>query len=137
MVTVPNIVPDTPPLRKNPVFLYFYDHFTRPQLFRPDIVVDIDDVYDKKIDMLDAHVSQAYEWLPWHDGVLEQVPKDPKERELWLAEKTPEKVLPEWAPILQKRYGARASAIKHAEAFDITEYGRQPDQEELRRLVPF
>jgi LmbE family N-acetylglucosaminyl deacetylase len=80
MVTVPNIVPDTPALRKNPVFLYFYDSFTQPQPFRSDIVVDIDDVYDKKIDMLDAHVSQVYEWLPWHHGALEQVPKDPAER---------------------------------------------------------
>jgi LmbE family N-acetylglucosaminyl deacetylase len=137
MVTVPNIVPDTPALRKNPVFLYFYDSFTRPQAFRPDIVVDIDDVYDKKIDMLDAHVSQVYEWLPWHDGILEQVPKDLAARKHWLAEKTPEKVLPEWIPVLQKRYGNAASGINHAEAFEITEYGRQPEQEELRRLVPF
>ena len=44
MVTVPNIVSDAPALRKNPVFLYFADRFTRPQLFRPDIVVGIDDV---------------------------------------------------------------------------------------------
>lgn len=137
MVTVPNIVSDTPALRKNPVFLYFYDSFTRPQPFRPDIVVDIDDVYEKKIDMLDAHVSQVYEWLPWHDGLLEQVPKDPADRKRWLAEKTPEKVLPEWLPVLLKRYGTAASGIKHAEAFEITEYGRQPDQEEVRKLVPF
>jgi LmbE family N-acetylglucosaminyl deacetylase len=137
MVTVPNITPDTPALRNNPVFLYFYDHFMRPQPFRPDIVVDIDDVYDKKIDMLDAHVSQVYEWLPWHDGILQQVPKDTAERKRWLAEKTPEKVLPEWVPVLQKRYGNAASGVKHAEAFEITEYGRQPSEEEMRRLFPF
>jgi LmbE family N-acetylglucosaminyl deacetylase len=137
MVTVPNIAPDTPALRKNPVFLFFYDHFTRPQPFRPDIVVDIDDVYDKKIDMLDAHVSQVYEWLPWHDGILAQVPKDPVERRRWLAEKTPEKVLPEWVSVLQKRYGNKASGIKHAEAFEITEYGKQPTEEEMRSLFPF
>src|SRR2546429_2964570 len=52
MVTVPNVVSEVPALRKNPVFLNFYDNFTRPQPFRPDIVVSIDDVYDKKIDML-------------------------------------------------------------------------------------
>ena len=137
MVTVPNLVPDTPALRKNPVFLYFYDSFTRPQSFRADVVVDIDDVYDKKIDMLDAHASQVYEWLPWYDGILEQVPKDTAERKRWLAEKTPEKVLPEWVPVLQTRYGSAASGIKHAEAFEITEYGRRPAQEELRRLFPF
>ena len=68
MVVVPNVCPDTPPLRKNPAFLYFSDRFQRPQPFRPDIVVSIDDVVEKKLHMLDAHVSQYYEWLPWVDG---------------------------------------------------------------------
>jgi LmbE family N-acetylglucosaminyl deacetylase len=137
MVTVPDIVPDTPALRKNPVFLYFSDRFTRPQPFRPDIVVSIDDVYDKKIDMLDAHVSQFYEWLPWHDGQLDQVPKDPAERKKWLASNRSKSVPPEWREALQKRYGADAAHIVHAEAFEITEYGRQPDEDEIRKLFPF
>src|SRR5213076_3274113 len=76
MVIVPNLVKDTPPLPRNPVFLYYSDRFTKPQPFRPDIVVSIDDVFQKKIDMLDAHVSQFYEWLPWTIGNLDQVPKD-------------------------------------------------------------
>jgi LmbE family N-acetylglucosaminyl deacetylase len=137
MVTVPDIVPETPALRKNPVFLYFSDHFTRPQPFRPDIVISIDDVYDKKIDMLDAHVSQFYEWLPWHDGQLDQVPKDPAERKKWLASKRPKSMPAEWREALQKRYGAEAQHIQHAEAFEITEYGRQPDKDEIRKLFPF
>jgi LmbE family N-acetylglucosaminyl deacetylase len=137
MVTVPNVVTDTPALRKNPVFLYFYDSFTKPQSFRPDIVVSIDDAYEKKIDMLDAHVSQVYEWLPWHDNLLEQVPKDPVARKKWLAQQRPENVLPEWREALQKRYGAAAARIQHAEAFEITEYGRQPSEEEIHKLFPF
>ena len=40
--------------------------------FTPDVAVAIDDVIDKKIDMLDAHVSQFYEWLPWVDGIARQ-----------------------------------------------------------------
>ncbi|MCY4535922.1 MAG: PIG-L family deacetylase, partial [Bryobacterales bacterium] len=44
MVTVPNIASDTPAIKKNPLFLYFSDRFSRPQPFRPDIVVSIDDV---------------------------------------------------------------------------------------------
>jgi hypothetical protein len=85
MVIVPNLVTDSPPLARNPVFLYYSDRFTRPQPFRADIAVSIDDVFDKKIDMLDAHVSQFYEWLPWTEGKLDQVPKDPTERKKWLA----------------------------------------------------
>jgi len=139
MVIVPNLVKDTPPLPRNPVFLYYSDHFTRPQPFQPDIVVSIDDVFDKKIDMLDAHVSQFYEWLPWTSGDLYQVPKDAVARKKWLA--TQARALrdasPEWRKSLEKRYGAEAAHIQHVEAFEITEYGRQPTEVEIRKLFPF
>ena len=49
MVVVPNVCPDTPPLHDNPVFLYFEDGFQRPNPFRPDVSVAIDDVFDRKI----------------------------------------------------------------------------------------
>ena len=139
MVSVPNIVKDTPPLLRNPVFLYYSDRFTRPQPFRPDIVVSIDDVFQKKIDMLDAHVSQFYEWLPWTAGNLDQVPKDAIERKKWLAAQpmVVRKAAPEWQVTLEKRYGTEGTSIQHVEAFEITEYGRQPSEEEIRRLFPF
>lgn len=137
MVTVPNLVTDTPALRRNPVFLYYSDHFTRPQPFRPDIVVAIDDVIEKKNDMLDAHVSQMYEWLPWHAGRLAEVPKDPAARKQWLSAQRPSRVLPEWKSALEKWYGAKAAAVEHAEAFEIAEYGRRPDEAEIRKLFPF
>jgi LmbE family N-acetylglucosaminyl deacetylase len=139
MVIVPNIVTDTPPLRRNPVFLYYSDRFTQPQPFRADIVVSIDDVFQKKIDMLDAHVSQFYEWLPWTTGQLDEVPKDPVARKKWLATQflATSKVSPEWMAALEKRYAAEATRIQHAEAFEITEYGRQPSEEEIRKLFPF
>ncbi|HEX6505285.1 MAG TPA: PIG-L family deacetylase [Terriglobales bacterium] len=139
MVIVPDLVTDTPPLKHNPVFLYYSDRFTRPQPFRPDIVVSIDDVFEKKINMLDAHTSQFYEWLPWTTGQLEQVPKDPMERKKWLSSQIAERsrVQPDWREALEKRYGAQAGGIQHAEAFEITEYGHQPSEEENRRLFPF
>ena len=35
-------------------------------------------------------------------------------------------------------YGAdRARKVKHAEAFEICEYGRRPSAEELKKLFPF
>ena len=139
MVIVPNIVKDVKPLAKNPVFLYYSDRFTRPQPFRPDIVVAIDDVFEKKINMLDAHVSQVYEWLPWTTGRLEQVPKDPVERKKWLAPQylAAKDLQPEWKDALNKRYGAQGAQVQHAEAFEITEYGTQPDEQAIRRLFPF
>ena len=139
MVIVPNLVTDSPPLARNPVFLYYSDRFTRPQPFRADIVVSIDDVFDKKIDMLDAHVSQFYEWLPWTEGKLEQVPKGPAERKKWLATwpSAARELQPDWRQTLEKRYGAQAATIQHAEAFEITEYGHQPSEKEIRKMFPF
>lgn len=137
MVTVPNLVSDTPALRKNPVFLYFSDGFQDPKPFRPDIVVSIDDVIDKKYDALDAHVSQFYEWLAWHAGVLDQVPKDSQARREWLKQQRRSRVRSEWQDSLRKWYGAKASGVQNAEAFQVTEYGRQPGDDEIRKLFPF
>jgi LmbE family N-acetylglucosaminyl deacetylase len=138
MVVVPNIAPDTPALRKNPVFMYFQDGFQRPNPFRPDIAVAIDDVIEKKIDMLDAHVSQFYEWLPWVDGTLDQVPKDPTERKSWLRETRGGRIPPAVRETLTKWYGAeQAKAVRYAEAFEICEYGARPDEAMIRKLFPF
>lgn len=135
LVTVPNICPDTAPLRKNPVFLYFQDDFQTPVPFRPDIAVAIDEVWEKKIEALDAHVSQFYEWLPWLDGKLSEVPEDPEGRKSWLARGHRRAVTPAVRAALEKWYGAeKASQVRHAEAFEICEYGRQPSEAELRRF---
>jgi LmbE family N-acetylglucosaminyl deacetylase len=145
MVTVPNLVADAPALRKNPVFAYLADGFQRPNPFRPDVVVAVDDVLDRKIDMLDAHESQFYEWMPWHAGALDQVPKDKAARRAWLATQWPvytsifglDVARPEWKAAVAKRYGAAASTVRQVEGFEIAEYGRRPDEAALRQLFPF
>jgi LmbE family N-acetylglucosaminyl deacetylase len=138
MVTVPNIVTEVPALKKNPVFLYFEDGFQKPAAFRPDIAVSIDETVDKKVAMLDAHVSQVYEWLPWHAGVLDQVPKDPAARKAWLKKTRMRPPSPAVRDALVKWYGADAAQkVQVAEAFEICEYGTRPDEAMLRRLFPF
>lgn len=137
MVIVPDICPETPALRKNPVFFYFSDNFQRPNPFRPDVVVSIDNVYEKKIDELDAMVSQVYEWLPWVDGRLDEVPQDAAARKEWLAKQRFFPVADPWRAALRKWYGAEADKIRHAEAFELCEYGRRPSEEEIRKLFPF
>ena len=137
MVTVPNLVTDAPAIRKNPLFLYYGDRFKRPNPFRPDIVVAIDDVVEKKYRALDSHVSQFYEWLPWHAGQLDSVPREKKARLEWLKTVRRFDVSPDWQQALTRRYGSQAGSVKHAEAFEITEYGLQPDEDTIRRLMPF
>jgi LmbE family N-acetylglucosaminyl deacetylase len=137
MVVVPNVTPDVPALRKNPAFFYYQDHFQRPNPFRPDVVVSLDEVIDKKLDALDAHVSQVYEWLPWVDGKLNEVPKDPAARRTWLKHWVSTDPPPAVRTQLLKWYGERkGSAVKYYEAFELCEYGAQPDDARIRQLFP-
>lgn len=137
MVVVPNICPDTPALRRNPVFFYTEDDFQRPNPFRPDVAVSIDEVAEKKILMLDAHASQMYEWMPWVDGNLDQVPQDPKARLEWLRKRYTGRISEAVRETLRKWYGAQADSIRQAEAFELCEYGRRPSDSEIRKLFPF
>jgi len=143
MVIVPNVCPDTPPLAKNPLFLYMQDRFQRPYPHVPDIVIAIDAVIEKKIDALDAHTSQMYEWGPWTNGrqaSVDKVPKGKDERRAWLAKRVkrnPGKMSDERRASLEKRYGKeRAKTIKYTEAFEIAEYGFQPNEEDLLDFFP-
>ncbi|MDD2792370.1 MAG: PIG-L family deacetylase [Sediminibacterium sp.] len=141
MVAVPNVAADVPALKKNPVFLYMQDHFKRPNPFSHDIVVGIDDVLDKKVDGLNEHTSQMYEWLPWigNGGEVDKsVPADPAARKEWLKKRwVDRKMSPEQRAGLEKWYGKeKAATFKYAESFEITEYGSQPSEAEIRRLFP-
>ncbi len=131
MVIVPNIAPDTPPLKKNPVFLFTQDRFQKPYPFSPDISVDISDVYRQKTYAVAAHESQFFEWLPWLAGKLDQVPLEEEARLDWLGDLRKKEVTPEIRSSLIKWYG-----VTHAESFEICEYGRIPDDQEIRRLFP-
>jgi len=138
MVVVPNICPDTEPLRKNPVFLYFQDRFERPNPFRPDIAVAIDSVLEKKILALDAHTSQMYEWLPFVDGELDSVPGEPAARLAWLRKtRGGQPLAASVREAIGKWYGPRADSVRNAEAFELCEYGRRPSEADLRVLFPF
>ena len=61
MVGVPFFTPDVPPLKRNPVFLYASDRFQRPNPFRADVAVGIDDVMEPTLDALLLMESQIHE----------------------------------------------------------------------------
>jgi LmbE family N-acetylglucosaminyl deacetylase len=137
MVVVPSVTPDVPALRKNPVFLYYEDRFQRPNPFRPDIAVRLDEVIDKKVDALDSHVSQFYEWLPWVDGRLNEVPAGAAERKAWLKKERTRPPSDAVRASLVKWYGSgRGTSAQYYEAFEICEYGAQPDEARIRKLFP-
>ena len=144
MVTVPFFCPDTPPLKKNPVFLYSSDRFQKPYPFNADIAVSIDSVFEQKVDALMALESQTFEGGAL--GSAEKMAKVPpaslpEERRAWLREKWDRRAGGEakrFRQSLNKLYGAElGEKVKYAEAFEICEYGRQPNDKEIRVLFPF
>jgi len=140
LVIVPNVTPDTPPLKKNPVFLYMRDRFKKPYPFSKDIAVIIDNVVDKKIKALAAHDSQMFEWLPWTNGMKEsEIPKGDEERLVWLKKryasqrnlsKSDIDAIKKWYPNLDP------ANVNHVEFFEICEYGKQPSEEEIKQMFP-
>ena len=127
LVKVPLCCPDTPIPDENPVFACCYDGFTDPRPFRMDAVIPIDDVLEKKLQMMDCHVSQFYEWLPWDKGYKDfDVNKIDKRK--WLMDN--------W---ITPRNGKIAKTtgvnVQYAEAFELTPYGRQVSLEEFNALL--
>lgn len=144
MVTVPFFCPDTPALTQNPVFLYLSDNFEKPYPFRPDVVVSIDDVIDRKVDALDKLESQIYEGgANGNAALVKSVPpaKDAAARKAWLRNSWWVRRNGAEADRFRNRlvdwYGPdKGRAVHFAEAFEICEYGRQPSRHELAELIP-
>jgi LmbE family N-acetylglucosaminyl deacetylase len=136
-VRVPLVCPETPCLRYSPVIMYMYDKFEKPAPFTPGIVINIDKAMQKKVEMLNCYVSQQYEWLPWIDGY--EAPESAEERLKWFYERQAKKdseVADKYRAEIIERYGRPGNDIKFAEAFEISEYGRKPADEELKELFP-
>ena len=143
MVGVPFYVPDTPPVKRNPVFMYFPDRFTRPYPFQADIAISIDDVFDKKVHALDALESQVYEGGANGSAqtLIQRKAHDPVARkEILKAGWTGRngRIADRFRKSLVKWYGPeKGKAVKTAEAFEVCEYGRRPSEAELKILFPF
>ena len=143
MVAVPFICPDTPPLNKNAAFFYFPDRFTKPYPFDPDIVISIDDVFAEKVNAIDALESQVYEGgaLASPAVLIKRKAADPEQRKEILRlswSNRQGRIADRFRDDLTEWYGeAAGKAVKHAEAFEICEYGRQPSKADLKKLFPF
>jgi LmbE family N-acetylglucosaminyl deacetylase len=142
MVTVPFFCTDVPILNKNPVFLFYPDRFEKPTPFRPDIVVSIDPVMEQKLDALAVIESQFYEGGA--NGSADLLPADPekqKERRQQVRAGHAQRnrnLAQQFRSNLAGWYGKeQADRVTFAEAFEVCEYGRKPDKNEMRTLFPF
>jgi N-acetylglucosamine malate deacetylase 1 len=142
MVIVPFFCPDVPAMKKNPVFMYYTDRFQKPAPSRADVIVGIDAVVEKKLDALGVMISQfaeggapgnasLYPADPAGQQARKQAVRQNFSRRFQSTTTRFNKELAAWYP------GEAAGKVKHAEAFEICEYGTQPNQDELRKLFPF
>lgn len=142
MVICPFICPDVPHLKTNPVFLYLSDGFQKPNPFEPDLVVEIDDVIEKKLDAIAVIESQFVEGgVSGHEGLI---PKNETERAAAHRRvrarfrRRFESTANKYRAKLIEAYGEKkGKKVRYAEAFEVCEYGRRPSAAELKKLFPF
>ena len=142
MVAVPFFGPDVAPVKQNPVFMYAADHFQRPNPFRADIAIGIDDVVEPTLDALLVMESQIQEGGALGDAGL--FPDEPAARQKRRAEVRREtanryaRAANTYRAALVKHYGQEKGAkVRYAQGFEVCEYGRQPSPEDLKKLFPF
>ncbi|MCX8065530.1 MAG: PIG-L family deacetylase [Candidatus Hydrogenedentes bacterium] len=140
LVTVPQFVSEVPALSQSPLCLYMMDMFKKPYPFSPDFAVDVTDYMEKKWDLLDAMPSQMYEWLPYLDHQLSEVPTEPNKRKEWLKLRW-ESLFRLPSIIFGNEFKDEVSnytgKFEFVEFFELSEYGRKPTKAELDTLFTF
>jgi N-acetylglucosamine malate deacetylase 1 len=140
LVVAPFFVPDTPPTPLNPVFLYYSDDFQDPKPFNATIVLGIDRAADKKWGCISAMSSQFGDKDSWQARTRPNIPAGDREREahlLELVKQRNEAVARQYRDRLVALYGADlGEKVKYAEAFQLSQYGRQVPVDELKKLFP-
>jgi N-acetylglucosamine malate deacetylase 1 len=140
VVVAPFFVPDTKPTPRNPLFFYFSDGFREPTPFVPTMVVDIDAVAEKKWQCISAMPSQFGDRDSWQARTRPDVPDSETERPAYLlklAQQRTAAVADQYRDRLVELYGEeRGRKVRYAEAFQLGQYGRQANIDELKRLFP-
>lgn len=138
LVTVPHVCPDVPSLRSDPVVASMTDLFTRPNKMRADVMLDVTAEYDLVVQMASQHESQFFEWLPYHDGQLDEVPEALADRHRWLSGWLGQ-FFTSRAKHFRDESVARGMSLdekRKIEVYELSEYAGQVDEVELRRLFP-
>ena len=141
MVTVPLVVPDVPIVEKEPVVAYMIDLFTKPCPLRADVVFDVTPHIDTILDMLACHESQVFDFLPFNEGIADEVPTNKDARRPWLRQWFSQHTGPRaerFRESLIEAYGeSHANGVEFAEAYEVSEYAAPLDEAGRQRLFPF
>ena len=143
MLGCPHWIEGSKALRRRPLILLMNDFFTVPRTLRPDIVVNCDPYIGKWCDALNCQVSQFYEWLAWDKGIEDEVAaigdrtkniagRNAYLKKYWAASK--EKNAVRFADAWREQYPGKL-VPKMLEAYEISEYGRPPIEEDFELLM--
>jgi len=95
---------------------------------------------DKKWRCISAMPSQFGDKDSWQGRTLPNVPPDDKGRETYLLEQVKSRsaaIADKYRDRLIALYGQeRGSKVKYAEAFELSQYGRQASVDELKQMFP-
>jgi LmbE family N-acetylglucosaminyl deacetylase len=140
LVTVPPVCPDVPHLRRDPVVAYLPDLFSKPTRMQGDVVVDVAEHFETIVQMLAAHASQFFEWLPYNQR-LEDFPTDEATRMAWLRVWYAGRIRPfaeRYRAELTATYGdEHGETVEFCEVFEISEYAAPLDAAARERLFWF
>jgi LmbE family N-acetylglucosaminyl deacetylase len=140
LVVAPFFSPYTAPTKRNPIFLYYSDAFTKPYPFDPIIAVGFDEVAQKKWDCITAMPSQFGDADSWQARYRSNVPAGEAARKAFLLDAVKQRsadAANQYRSLLVKLYGAqKGNAVKYAEAFELNQYGTQATADELKGLFP-
>jgi len=140
LVTVPNVLRDTPALFRDPVVAYMPDLFTSPSPMRADVVLDVTEHAETIVRMLACQYTQVFEWLPYEEGILDQVPAGEDAKLVWLRQWYRRHMFPRaerFREDLIAAYGPqRGREIEFCEIYEMSEYAASADLARRQQLFP-
>lgn len=143
LLGVPNWCPDAPVTPLAPIIFHQRDDFMDTWPLKPDVLVPVDDEIDTVLTALNEHTSQFYEWLPFDMHIENEVPpaEDIEARKrfidkYWVGPRKQSDAI-RFREKLVKALGPAGEKVRYAEPFELSQYGRQPADGELRELFPF
>ncbi len=140
LVTVPNVLPETPALYRDPVVAYLPDLFRKPCAMVADVVLDVTNRVDTIVAMLACQRSQVFEWLPYEEGILDQVPAGEQDKIVWLRGWYRKHMLgraERFRDDLIVAFGSqRGGEIEFCEVYEISDYAAAADPARREELFP-
>jgi LmbE family N-acetylglucosaminyl deacetylase len=133
LLQVPSIVPDVKALNKETAFFFSVN---KPEPGGINIPVPIDSVWERKLRVWHCHASQMYEWLPWIEKRLAEIP-DGEAECLEYLHRWRGKGAGNVTRAFKHELGKTGNAATYCEALTLAPVGRRLSVEQCREIFNF